>query len=476
MALLSPIIAHLKASGISSLKLRSGSVGAAVVLWVFALANASMVWAPASSTCAWSLRDDEKVALLGIEKCFSRLHLLRSSYSYLAGKSNHRWKEYFLRTAGKTTPSSGACDLNKPKQWVAADCQGLLQGQCYSCTSANRDRLLVFATSSGGLLLGEAASSELPRVIPAMSRVEVGYRPHFALDSSGSMYTASVPTIGPKIVEAARTNQVDTLSELLAEGPDPQKMREHGFFPLQAAIEGDHAEAVLALATWDPESLTPEAFNRDPFLHAARDNKVKSLKALLEFNANRGGRGYFPKSINDGDVLSVAAVAGSVEALEVIVAGSTRRLPREASVRALKDAWNAKQWKAAAIIASRGDFWPITDEIQFGFYTAAGAGDLEAMKAFLAQGAYVDFVAGTMGWTPAMLAASQGQIEALELIFERGGKLYEKDKEGRTLLKIALLPDNPRISETVRLLAQWMSPSEVSGDPEAARILASQGK
>ncbi len=70
-------------------------------------------------------------------------------------------------------------------------------------------------------------------------------------------------------------------------------------------------------------------------------------------------------------------------------------------------------------------------------WTAAGAGNLEAIKDHVAAGADIDAKAPSIGLTPLMAAAITGHRDAAELLLAKGARPNIKNKEGSTALHMA---------------------------------------
>jgi ankyrin repeat protein len=81
---------------------------------------------------------------------------------------------------------------------------------------------------------------------------------------------------------------------------------------------------------------------------------------------------------------------------------------------------------------------------------AAAAGDLDIMKLLLERHAYIDAESPT-GTTPLMLAAREGQQEAVRLLLEEGADAALKDRAwNETAAEFALRAQKPWIAEQIR--------------------------
>ena len=81
---------------------------------------------------------------------------------------------------------------------------------------------------------------------------------------------------------------------------------------------------------------------------------------------------------------------------------------------------------------------------------AAAAGDLDIMKLLLARHAYIDAASPT-GTTPLMLAAREGQEDAVKLLLEEGADATLKDRAwGENAAEFAIRAQKPWIAEQIR--------------------------
>jgi ankyrin repeat protein len=81
---------------------------------------------------------------------------------------------------------------------------------------------------------------------------------------------------------------------------------------------------------------------------------------------------------------------------------------------------------------------------------AAAAGDLDIMKLLLAQHAYIDAESPT-GTTPLMLAAREGQEDAVQLLLEEGADATLKDRAWREdAAAFAVRAQKPWIAQRIR--------------------------
>jgi ankyrin repeat protein len=101
---------------------------------------------------------------------------------------------------------------------------------------------------------------------------------------------------------------------------------------------------------------------------------------------------------------------------------------------------------AAAILLGCAKQKPAID-----IWTAAGTGNIEAIKQHLAGGTDLNAQEPSGGATPLLAAALYGQTEAARLLIEKNAKLETKNNDGATPLLVAVFFCQP---ETLKLLLE----------------------
>lgn len=119
-------------------------------------------------------------------------------------------------------------------------------------------------------------------------------------------------------------------------------------------------------------------------------------------------------------------------------------------------------------------------------HKAANQGDLEKVKALVAEGAPIDAVDG-LGSTPLNLAARSGHPEVVKFLIENGANVNHRDQTGNTILHTATQMVRPEIA--VMLIDNGAEVDEVEtiwkrtalhyvaqlGPPEVAQYLIDHG-
>jgi len=97
-----------------------------------------------------------------------------------------------------------------------------------------------------------------------------------------------------------------------------------------------------------------------------------------------------------------------------------------------------------------------------GLYTAAAAGNTNAIKELLAGGADPNTPLGGPGWTPLMIAAVEGHQEAVSILLKAGANANAKNNLGRTALMFASTHGYVEIAQV--LLEHGAQPNVVPND------------
>ncbi|SFG12677.1 hypothetical protein SAMN05518865_108231 [Duganella sp. CF458] len=110
----------------------------------------------------------------------------------------------------------------------------------------------------------------------------------------------------------------------------------------------------------------------------------------------------------------------------------------------------ALQKNKAAVLALLGKGAQVNRPGWTALHYAAAAGDLEIMKLLLERHAYIDAASPT-GTTPLMLAAREGQEDAVKLLLEEGANAKLKDRAWReNAAQFAIRAQKPWIAEQIR--------------------------
>ncbi|CAG2211585.1 unnamed protein product [Mytilus edulis] len=110
--------------------------------------------------------------------------------------------------------------------------------------------------------------------------------------------------------------------------------------------------------------------------------------------------------------------------------------------------------------------------------TAAGNGDIEALKLCLQNDADIDYQ-GVIGWTALMSAAMEGHLEICRLLIDRGCKIDTTEVSGWTALMLAAREDTWRsvVSSLIQDGRGWtaLMMAAMGGHLEICRLLIDRG-
>jgi hypothetical protein len=458
MAVITPAIRGLLSAQLLPRVLKAtlgGAIAASLAAgWYFG----ALSFASSTQSCAHSRSGDLSQAFRSLNSCYSRFSFRGGSMDLVAGHARPPWQKFFRMYAQwRTPPSTQECPLSKPRNWQPTACADIglvIRGECYRCGSGSRSRVLFMeGTSEQNLFLVEGNDRSLEMGGQAIQSSRFGFHPEVELAQNTS--TSSSTELGQKLLDAIRANDPAALLEALAESPDPLAAKEAGLEPMLLAIDLDRDRLIPILDEWREGSRYVDA--KTYIARAAKGRHYSALGAILKAYGNSP-----PGDL--GDLLFDLAADGNDQALHLIIS----KFPNTYMADPLRKAVATGLWKSALLLADEPGFQRGGDMESLALVAAAGAGNLESLQRHLAMGGRLDFVIPD-GRTAALVAAQEGQVEALELLLKRGADSNVRDHEGRNILMLALNSTNPRMPETVKLLHQWVTPAVLSSRDPAGK-------
>ncbi len=186
---------------------------------------------------------------------------------------------------------------------------------------------------------------------------------------------------------------------------------------------------------------------------AAKTGNIEALKIAIADGADVNARCDVRKMAP----LQYAAFDECKEIAELLIAAGADVNARSKNGSTLLDfATSAYQFKIADLLRKNGGKHGT-------IYGAAGGGDIEAVKKFLASGTHVNAKKNIVGDTPLHGAAEHGQKEIVELLIANGADVNIANKSGRTALDMTHL--RPEINELLRKHgAKWGRELEAAGN------------
>lgn len=196
--------------------------------------------------------------------------------------------------------------------------------------------------------------------------------------------------------EAVDSRDLSRVLELVEDDVDLDQPLVSGLTPLMRAANRDYAEIAAALIEGGADVHARGMDGLAPVHVAARANSVETLDLLFEAGADPAVR-----SRSGMNALDHAAHAGAVEALQLLARRGGLDIDEPSEV------------------VTQGHGYP-RDESPTPLAIAVRAGELEATKALLAEGADVNQPSAA-GQTPLLVAVLSGQsVEMVELLLDAG--------------------------------------------------------
>jgi ankyrin repeat protein len=191
------------------------------------------------------------------------------------------------------------------------------------------------------------------------------------------------------LARAARLGDRPAVTQLLAEGVNPNRYDPRYYSPLEAAVCANDFEIVKALVE---HGARADIGRPGPLYYAARDNQIEIAKYLLDYGSDARS------------AINAASREGHVDMIELLLS----RIERVASL----------------------------DSASSPIFAAASYGGAEVIRVLHAKGLRVDVTDGA-GWTPLHKAAWVGAAEAVSVLLACGANRDAKTSEGETPLSLA---------------------------------------
>lgn len=221
---------------------------------------------------------------------------------------------------------------------------------------------------------------------------------------------------------AALRGRKDMVSILLDHGARPEIASDGFWTPLHIAVLKGHGEVI--------DVLLPETTDGQNIL-SSMSQQIENPDTVAFFNT------HIEKKAEASTVLS-----GLHAAIQERQFGKTKMLlERGADVNALDPGgwsglflavWNGDLDTMQLLVENGADVDLAGPNQQTPLHCASQYGDDVALKFLVANGASLDTKA--LGWTPSLLAASEGHLRTLQYLIDKGANSSQKDYHGRTIL------------------------------------------
>ena len=243
-----------------------------------------------------------------------------------------------------------------------------------------------------------------------------------------------------RLWKAAEKGNVEEIKALLAQGADVNAVRSLGKSALMAAARNGHAAAMQCLLEHGADARYKSEGCFTPLWNAIYSRRIDAVRLLLEHGAEVN-----VATANGMNALDYAIKLEFTEAVECLRehgAGS-RQMPQKQPTAGdgATDAHipDAQQTQGEHKTADNAKLDAILAQYTLDkqLWDAAEKGNVEEIRALLAQGANVDAV-DTLGASALMAAALKGHLAAMRCLLEHGADASYKDEEWHTPLMCAI--------------------------------------
>ncbi|KAJ6160635.1 hypothetical protein N7470_004031 [Penicillium chermesinum] len=212
---------------------------------------------------------------------------------------------------------------------------------------------------------------------------------------------------------AALKGKTKLLRLLIEKGGNINTQKKHGWTPINAASLRGHLEAVRLLLACGADITTPDETGMSPLYNACANGHTEIARLLLEKGADPN------MTTNNGwKALNTATDEGHVEVVKILL-----------------------EHDADVLKPDGAGMEP--------FYCAALEGNLELMKIFYEKGGDVNETGQTDGWSAISAAGSNGHIDAVKFLLDKGADLSTRNARKRTALHTAALNGHVGVVNTL---------------------------
>ena len=248
---------------------------------------------------------------------------------------------------------------------------------------------------------------------------------------------------------AAREGDVEVMRLLLEHGADINAQSFAGTTPLILAAWRGHVEVVRLLLEHGADINVQDNDGETALMVAAEEGYVEVVRLLLEHGADINAQN------NNGDTaLSLAKYEGYQEVIDLLEALSVED-PEEASPA-------SSEREARSALDEQG-----IDFTQYAFFERVKAGDVSAVRLFIAAGMDIN-AQNNRGDMALPYAAAWSHMELVRLLLEHGADTNAQDNRGRTALLFAA--DGGRV-DMVRLLLEHGADTNAQDDDGDTALL-----
>ncbi len=249
--------------------------------------------------------------------------------------------------------------------------------------------------------------------------------------------------------KAITSDDAEIIPKFLNAGFNPEQTDRTGYTALMNAVTENALNSVVCLLENKVQVNRVNRYGKSALMMAVINGNTQIAQALLEFGANinqQSSTGETPLMLaiiaNNLDMVKLLLrhnadtnIVSKDEFTAMSLARKTGNKYIEESIEFYKDQKTAEATEKTSAIEDESKLFD-SDE----FYSAIEKGDSETVKRLLSEGQNPDPV--TSNYTPVMLAAREGQPEALREILKHNPRLNRINKNGYTALHIAVISGN----------------------------------
>lgn len=239
------------------------------------------------------------------------------------------------------------------------------------------------------------------------------------------------------IHEAASEGELAAVKKAVERGESINARDRKNKTPLLCAVRCQQVEVVEYLLQGGADPNAHTISHNDTALHqAARSGNVRIAKMLLEAGANANVR-----NTSEHTPLYVAAFLGHAQVAELLLqAGAEVNAACFMGITPLYMAARLGHEEAVQVLLEHGA------EVH-NIHEAAGIGDVEKVRQFLAADASLIDQEAMSGGMPLHWAAVNGKLEVVRALIEAGADVNARDNGGETPLHWAAANDQRRAAE-----------------------------
>jgi ankyrin repeat protein len=249
-------------------------------------------------------------------------------------------------------------------------------------------------------------------------------------------------------------------------GRTESETEDSGRDELRSAIQSGDVEKVRRLVEGAAEVNSPFAYDDEtPLTVAAFNHRIEIARILLDAGAEVNVR--TPR----GTALGIAARSGNAEMVQTLLAaGADHNLRGEHNPVPLQEAVAGGHVQVVRNLLSGAD--GEVEGKEFALFFAAAENAVEIIRLLLSDGTNPNALVDSYTGTPFMVAARNGQTEAVEVLLEAGARVDVQASHGATALGMAI---SNNVDDIVEILVERGADVRRKGESGATPLMRAQG-